>query len=259
MSNLLNLYFTSEYSRLRIFMNVVYIVAIIFITTRILSWYGYQYSNPAEITLAEAFHFIISGQVVLPIITGASFLGIYQLLASLLSAEIYKRYKYRLFRDIYDMRMHMEVPAELKRNRYVVEDEQMRISPGPRFKTFEAFMKIMFWEPFTVVAYWKLQAQTFFLLLLCLIIYPGKSGLIITSMVIIFVLWVFSQIFFYQLARSSEYQELYETVYYNATNPSNAKPVQPVITRTKYSDRYNERMQRKREKREAKNNPSRLN
>lgn len=233
-------------------MNLVYILAVGFITTTLLSWYGYHYTSPKEITMAVALRFIISGQVLLPIVVGTGFLGLYQLISSLLSAEIYKRHKFRFFRNIYDARMHLEVPADMKRNRFVVEDEQYRISPGPKFKNFETFMNSMFWQSFTVIAYWKLQAQTFFLLLLCLFIYPHKNGLIITAMVIIMILWICSQMIFYQLARTGEYQELYEMVYFNATTPEKARPIQPVITRSKYSDRYNERQRKKRERKEAK-------
>ena len=252
MADFISLYFQSEYSRLRILWNLVYLVAVAYITTRVLSWFGYHYAHPQDIKLSVVSDFIVSGEILLPIVTGVCLLCLYQVVSAGVSNEIYKRYKFRLFRDMYDMRMHIEVPALLKRSGYVVEDAESRWSQGPRFKAFEGFMKAMFWDSFNAAAYWKLQTQTIFLLWLSVLVYSQKSALILVAIVLLLILWLFSQGIFYQMQRTVEYQGLYEAVYFNALHPDKAKPIEPLITRDKYSDRYNERKIKQREKRAAK-------
>lgn len=243
MESIFKLYFGNGLARNRVVMTIIYLLSMVMVVNGLLGWFGIHYSFPKEITLATAFNFLFSAQILYPLAGFFIYYTITVLFTATVINYLYQRYKYFLFRTYSDDGIIDTVRNELWLQKFIT----LNFTPdlkfgqpqrGTSYHLFEPFLKTKFWDDFNLIAAWKLSTNSMFAVSLALLFNYKQHLVIQIAFYISLVGWVCFTLVYWRLVRQGEYQQVYEQYYFNVTNPLEAKTIERVPTGNKHYKKF---------------------
>lgn len=243
MESIFKLYFGNSLARSRVVMTIIYLLAIVLVVNGALGWFGIHYSFPKEITLATAFNFLFSAQILYPLAGIILYYSASELISYFVAIPLYQKYKFYLFRQMSDNGMINFIENELMQKKFISVSflPQSKMDPlqkGSAFHQFEPWLKAMFWEDFNVVQSFKLSTHALFAVMLAFSLHLNANPIIVLAFIFTLLGWLIFLISYWQYTRQSEYREIYEQIYFNLVNPLQAKEIIKVSTWNKYTKGY---------------------
>jgi len=206
---LISFYFEKDFNRIRLLLSFFYLVCVVLITKNVLACLGYQYTFPKVITLSTAINFVMSGEIVLPVL----FFTLYLYLTVIGSVYLYAIY-YALARKTFmrgstDTGNSIKIRKEMVSKRFAIEEPE-RFTRGPNYKSLAGFMNVMFYDTFNVGSLFRMNATLFFNITLLLVLFTPKSTLIWVCAIVSLLIFLVMSLLTLGYIRMAEYRPFYE-------------------------------------------------